>query len=630
MSPPLAVEAWVAVLREIARGFPGFDASAAHVDQGGQSDPVTIAEDLGLLLIPVTAVDGIPRAVPIVSIDADGYPRLVEQHPGWAVPPGRTWLVAPRVDGRRLRAAPRWVAAGWFRAIRFGLVLQVAGLLLGTAALQRSLSEPAWTNLAVVLALLGSGAATLGIGHAVAQTRSADWAGGVGWFARTALVWDRLTVVDHDDDEVRPDHGPGNIDVTLETAVRILSPTGVSVLATTFAATAVTLWIDPLATPFVAVAPVLVSVALILSVPSIARYAGETQRRADAARTDLAQSLAGGSGAWTGNERDGGMNAVRDAALETIRSNGRSRTRALPIIALAAAFPVVLVMASAWVGADNPPGDQLAILAVTLASGVASARLLTAAARAAASMAPLAIAWRELRDRPVTAGPGRRASLERELRYAWVGCGTPGDAHRPLDLVVGRGKEVQIVARDPVLLDAFCRVTLGLTAPSTGRILIDGEDLAGLDGRFYRRGTAMIPADLRLPTGDLADVFAVDSELDWSGRTALLAEFGVDLIVGRLPLGWATPISDGGRWMDAADRLQLLTVRALLTRPTLFVVDRALDRFPPDLVETFVQRVRDPTRILILTTTRQEGIHPGLDLAPLDAVGSATHDDSTA
>ncbi len=622
---PATIDAWIDRLADLGGGFPAFEASRTDVDRGPFVDPSTIAEDLGLLLIPVTTLDGIPRSVPIVIVNAEGMPELVTDRAGWATMSRAAWLVTPIIDGRRLRAWPRWVVIGWFRAVRPGLALQCVGLLAGYVALAKIPGEPAWPNLAIYLSLISVSAAAIGVGHAIAESRAAAWAEGVGWFARTALLWARLggagASASGDIKSGEEAEGPGNVHVTIESAVRTLTPACVAVVASTLTAIVVMLSIDPWAMPLVVAGPLVAGIALVLSVPSITHHAVKSQERANVGRAGLLNLLAQRLQA-PGNTSTGDPAAtVRRAAIETMRFNRQSRVRALPVIALAAAAPTLLVIAALWRSSGVAPGDRLALAAAMFAIGVSCAKLLVDGARVAAAAAPLGDAWRFLRDQPPIASGGRRAILDHELRYEGAlfdaAAGRP-----PLDLTIRRGEGVHVIAQNLNLLEAFCRATLGLDPLHGGEILIDGANLTELDQRFLRRSVAMIPQDLRLPSGDLAQVAYVHSARNPQCASNLLAEFEVDAIVGRLPLGWATPVFEGGLWLDAADRFRILAVRALLKQPTLIVIDRAFDALPPDEIETLVDHLRQRSQFLIITSIKGEAFDPDLDQTRLDAVRS--------
>lgn len=120
-------------------------------------------------------------------------------------------------------------------------------------------------------------------------------------------------------------------------------------------------------------------------------------------------------------------------------------------------------------------------------------------------------------------------------------------------------------------------VITGLRSPDGGRVLIDGVDVSDLHRDALRARMALVHGG-EVVVGTIADNVAFGRPgVDVSRiREALDA---VDLLdeVAALADGLDTPINPGGGPLSASQATRLTLARALAGRPSLLVVDRALD-----------------------------------------------------
>lgn len=224
---------------------------------------------------------------------------------------------------------------------------------------------------------------------------------------------------------------------------------------------------------------------------------------------------------------------------------------------------------------------------------------------------------------PPVAGPPTIRFEEVVFRY-------PGATRPVLDgltLTLRPGETVALVGENGVGKTTFVKLLGGLYRPDSGRITLDGVDLATLDPAVWRQRLAVLfqdfvryPASLRdnvalaaaeRITGGPADDQAVRDALDRAGATKLLAGLpdGLDSSLWREGTG-GTDLS-GGQWQRVALARVLYAVAAgrrvlVLDEPTAHLDVRAEAEFH----ERVVSRVRDTTTLLIshrLATVRPAG-----------------------
>jgi len=141
-------------------------------------------------------------------------------------------------------------------------------------------------------------------------------------------------------------------------------------------------------------------------------------------------------------------------------------------------------------------------------------------------------------------------------------------------------------------------------APQSGRIELDGTDLAHLQLAALRRAIAIVPQEPMLFSGTVAEnvrygrLDATQAEVEAAAREANAEEFILDL-----PLGYETPVGDRGMRLSGGQRQRISIARAVLRDPRILILDEAtsaLDSHSERLIEAALDRLLPGRTTLII------------------------------
>ncbi|MFF3765924.1 thiol reductant ABC exporter subunit CydD [Streptomyces sp. NPDC001922] len=213
-----------------------------------------------------------------------------------------------------------------------------------------------------------------------------------------------------------------------------------------------------------------------------------------------------------------------------------------------------------------------------------------------------------LETRPADAGTRPAPDVRRAtLRLEGVAVRHPGRTEaslRATSCTVAPGETVAVVGPSGAGKTTLLNTLLGLTAPTAGRILVDGTDLAETDRASWWAQIAWVPQRPHLFVGTVADnVRTARPDADDAAVRDALEAAGALEFVTALPDGPATLLGENGAGLSAGQRQRIALARAFLADRPLVLLDEPtahLDGATEEAVAAAVGRLSRGRTVLLV------------------------------
>ncbi len=193
-------------------------------------------------------------------------------------------------------------------------------------------------------------------------------------------------------------------------------------------------------------------------------------------------------------------------------------------------------------------------------------------------------------DRLVYAAPGVEMPIIKGISFAL----SPGE-------VLG------IVGPSAAGKSTLARLMIGIVKPTSGGVFLDGNNVYLWERGSFGEIAGYLPQSVALLEGTIKDNIARMGESDPHRvlEAARLAD--VHEMIGRLPLGYDTPVGDGRLTLSGGQRQRIGLARCLYNRPRLIVLDEPnanLDAVGERALMRAIEQARDDGAIVIMIAHR--------------------------
>ncbi|SIN33286.1 thiol reductant ABC exporter subunit CydD [Micromonospora cremea] len=190
-------------------------------------------------------------------------------------------------------------------------------------------------------------------------------------------------------------------------------------------------------------------------------------------------------------------------------------------------------------------------------------------------------------------------------------------ALRDVTLTVRPGERIAIIGPSGAGKSTLLGLLLGFITPTSGRVTVDGVDLATADPDAWRRQLAWVPQRAHLFAASLADnirLGARDTPPD--ALTTAVRDAALDDVVAGLPDGLETLLGERGHGLSSGQRQRVALARAFLRDAPVVLLDE-----PTARLDTAAEAVvLDATRRLVAGRTALLVAHRPALLADADRI----------
>jgi len=188
-----------------------------------------------------------------------------------------------------------------------------------------------------------------------------------------------------------------------------------------------------------------------------------------------------------------------------------------------------------------------------------------------------------------------RSKFQGKIEFKDVSFNYPGTeipALNGVSFVIEPGEKVALIGRIGSGKSTIAKLILKLYEPTSGKILLDGIDIAQIDPADLRRYISYVPQDVNLFSGTIKENI-ISSELHPPAESVIKAAqvSGVEDFVRTHPLGFDMPIGERGAGLSGGQRQSVGVARALMQESSIMIMDEPSNAMDTTTEAQLLQRL---------------------------------------
>jgi subfamily B ATP-binding cassette protein HlyB/CyaB len=208
---------------------------------------------------------------------------------------------------------------------------------------------------------------------------------------------------------------------------------------------------------------------------------------------------------------------------------------------------------------------------------------------------------------PTIAGNTALSTIRGDIKFDHVTFRYRIDAQPALSdvtLSIAAGQVVGIVGPSGSGKSTLTKLVQRLYVPESGRVMVDGVDLAMIDAAWLRRQIGVVLQENILFNRSVRENIALVDPAMPMERVVQAAELaGAHDFIAQLPRGYDTEIGERGTSLSGGQRQRIAIARALINNPRILIFDEAtssLDYESESIVQANMRRISAGRTVLII------------------------------
>lgn len=212
---------------------------------------------------------------------------------------------------------------------------------------------------------------------------------------------------------------------------------------------------------------------------------------------------------------------------------------------------------------------------------------------------------------PVSGSTAELPRINGRIEFENVSFAYPG---RPavfenFSLIIEPGETIGLTGPNGAGKSTLAHLLLRFIEPASGRVLVDGVDIATVDIASLRRQIGLVAQHTLLMNGTIGENISYGQPLAGHHDIKKAAKAArAEQFIKELPDGYETVVGDQGVRLSGGQRQRLSLARTLLGDPPVLILDEATAMFDPRGETEFIEECKDlfRQRTVLLITHRPE------------------------